>query len=247
MFTLKRHIDLTRTDPSPFMAIPLTKRMAAEFLGTFVLVLMGCGSAVLAGHEIGFVGISLAFGLSVVGMAYAIGHVSGCHLNPAVSIGFWAASRMPAEELPVYILAQFAGATTAAVTLWLIASGKSDYSLAANGLGANGVGSSSPNGYSVGSGLLSEFVFTAIFVFVVLGSTSRNNATPIAGLGIGLTLTLIHLVGIPLTGVSVNPARSFGPAVIVGGKALADLWVFIVAPVAGGLLGAALYRVIDER
>jgi aquaporin Z len=228
------------------MGVSLTKRAAAEFLGTFVLVLMGCGSAVLAGHQIGYVGISLAFGLSVVGMAYAIGHVSGCHLNPAISVGFWAARRMPAEELPAYILAQLAGAVVAALTLWLIASGKSDFSLATNGLGANGVGSS-PNDYSIGSCLLSEFVFTAIFVFVVLGSTSKNNTTPIAGLGIGLTLTLIHLVGIPLTGVSVNPARSFGPALIIGGKAMADLWVFIVGPVAGGLLGAAIYSVIDVR
>jgi aquaporin Z len=229
------------------MKASLSQKCIAEFFGTFVLVLMGCGSAVLAGSHVGFLGIAFAFGLSVVGMAYAIGHISGCHINPAISIGFWAVGRITGKEALAYIVVQIVGGIAGAAVLYLIASGKADYSLAANGLGADGVGSGSPDGYSLASGLAAEIVFTAIFLLVVLGSTSKNNTTPIAGLGIGLTLTMIHIVGIPVTGVSVNPARSIGPALFVQGKALSDLWVFIVGPIAGGLLGTGIYKLVDNK
>ncbi|HTJ11286.1 MAG TPA: aquaporin Z [Dinghuibacter sp.] len=224
----------------------LLQKCLAEFFGTFVLVLMGCGSAVLAGSHVGFLGISFAFGLSVVGMAYAIGHVSGCHINPAITISMWVTRKLPAADTLGYVVAQILGGIVGAAVLYFLASGKADYSLAANGLGANGLGDASPDHYSLATGLVAEFVFTCIFLVVVHGSTSKNNTTPIAGLGIGLTLTLIHIVGIPLTGVSVNPARSIGPALFVGGQALKDLWVFIVAPIAGGLLGGAIWKVVDS-
>lgn len=224
----------------------LTQKCLAEFFGTFVLVLMGCGSAVLAGSHVGFLGISFAFGLSVVGMAYAIGHVSGCHLNPAITISMWVTRKLPAQDTLGYVIAQIAGGIAGAAVLYLIASGKADYSLAANGLGQDGIGDASPDKYPLVSGLVAEFVFTCIFLVVVHGSTSKNNTTPIAGLGIGLTLTLIHIVGIPITGVSVNPARSIGPALFVGGQALKDLWVFIVAPIAGGLAGGAIWKLVDS-
>lgn len=224
----------------------LTQKCIAEFFGTFVLVLMGCGSAVLAGTHVGFLGISFAFGLSVVGMAYAIGHVSGCHLNPAITISMWVTRKLPAGDTLGYVIAQIAGGIAGAAVLYLIASGKADYSLAANGLGQDGVGDASPDKYSLVSGLVAEFVFTCIFLVVVHGSTSKNNTTPIAGLGIGLTLTLIHIVGIPVTGVSVNPARSIGPALFVGGQALSDLWIFIVGPIAGGLAGGFIWKLVDS-
>jgi aquaporin Z len=224
----------------------LTQKCLAEFFGTFVLVLMGCGSAVLAGSHVGFLGISFAFGLSVVGMAYAIGHVSGCHINPAITISMWVTRKLPAKDTLGYVVAQIAGGIAGAAVLYLIASGKADYSLAANGLGQNGVGDASPDKYSLVSGLVAEVVFTCIFLVVVHGSTSKNNTTPIAGLGIGLTLTLIHIVGIPVTGVSVNPARSIGPALFVGGQALSDLWIFIVGPIAGGLVGGLIWKLVDS-
>lgn len=224
----------------------LFQKCLAEFFGTFVLVLMGCGSAVLAGSHVGFLGIAFAFGLSVVGMAYAIGHISGCHINPAITISMWVTRKLPAADTLGYVVSQILGGIVGAALLYFLASGKADYSLAANGLGANGLGDASPDHYSMASGFVAEFVFTCIFLVVVHGSTSKNNTTPIAGLGIGLTLTLIHIVGIPVTGVSVNPARSIGPALFVGGQALKDLWVFIVAPIAGGLLGGAIWKLVDS-
>jgi aquaporin Z len=224
----------------------LFQKCLAEFFGTFVLVLMGCGSAVLAGSHVGFLGISFAFGLSVVGMAYAIGHVSGCHINPAITISMWVTRKLPAADTLGYVVSQVLGGIVGAAVLYFIATGKADYSLAANGLGANGLGDASPDHYSLVSGFVAEFVLTCIFLVVVHGSTSKNNTTPIAGLGIGLTLTLIHIVGIPITGVSVNPARSIGPALFVGGQALKDLWVFIVAPIAGGLLGGGIWKLVDS-
>ncbi|TDX01093.1 aquaporin Z [Dinghuibacter silviterrae] len=223
----------------------LFQKCLAEFFGTLVLVLMGCGSAVLAGSHVGFLGIAFAFGLSVVGMAYAIGHISGCHINPAITISMWVTRKLPAADTLGYVVAQIAGGIVGAGILYVIASGHADYSLATNGLGQNGVGDGSPDHYPLASGLIAEVVFTCIFLLVVHGSTSKNNTTPIAGLGIGLTLTLIHIVGIPVTGVSVNPARSIGPALFVGGEALKDLWVFIVAPIAGGILGGIIWKMVD--
>jgi aquaporin Z len=224
----------------------ISQKCIAEFFGTFVLVLMGCGAAVIAKDHVGFLGIAFAFGLSVVGMAYALGHISGCHLNPAITIGFWAAGRMGGKDAALYMIAQILGAIVASGVLYLIASGKAEYSLAANGLGQDGVGPNSPDNYNVTSGLIAEIIFSAIFLLVVMGSTSKMTTTPIAGLGIGLTLTLIHIVGIPITGVSVNPARSIGPALFVGGKALGDLWVFIIGPIFGGLIGTGIYRLMDN-
>jgi aquaporin Z len=224
----------------------LFQKCLAELFGTFVLVLMGCGSAVLAGSHVGFLGIAFAFGLSVVGMAYAIGHVSGCHINPAITISMWITRKLPAADTLGYVIAQVAGGILGAAVLYAIASGHADYSLAVNGLGQDGVGNASPDHYPLVSGLIAEFVFTCIFLVVVHGSTSKNNTTPIAGLGIGLTLTLIHIVGIPVTGVSVNPARSIGPALFVGGQALKDLWVFIVAPIAGGIVGGLIWKAVDS-
>jgi aquaporin Z len=225
----------------------LLQKCLAEFIGTLVLVLMGCGSAVLAGSHVGFLGIAFAFGLAVVGMAYAIGHVSGCHINPAITISMWVTRKLPGKDTLGYVVAQVAGGIAGAALLYLIASGKADYSLSANGLGQNGVGDGSPDHYSLVSGLVAEVVFTCIFLIVVHGSTSKNNTTPIAGLGIGLALTLIHIVGIPVTGVSVNPARSIGPALFVGGDALANLWVFIAGPIVGGLLGGGIWKLIDNK
>jgi aquaporin Z len=230
------------------MKITLTQKFIAEFFGTFVLVLMGCGSAVLAGDKVGFLGIAFAFGLSVVSMAYAVGHVSGCHLNPAITVSLLSTGKISGKDALAYIIAQIAGAIVGAGILYLIAQGKADYSLATNGLGANGVQEGSPGGYSLASGLIAEVVFTAIFLLVVHGSTSKANGNAgFAGLAIGLSLTLIHIVGIPVTGVSVNPARSIGPALFVGGKALTDLWVFIVGPILGGLIGAGIWKVVDKE
>lgn len=219
----------------------LPKKMIAEALGTLILVLFGCGSAVLMGEHIGMTGISLAFGISIVAAAYGLGAISGAHLNPAVSLGMVAAGRMTIAEFLAYAVAQCTGAVIAAVLLLMIASGKVDYSLATNGLGQNGFGAGYLGEYSLGSALVFEFVMTFLFVTVILGATGKGAAAGFAGLAIGLTLAGIHLVGINVTGVSVNPARSFGPAVMVGGKALADLWVFIVAPLAGGALAGVVH------
>jgi aquaporin Z len=217
-------------------------KMVAEFIGTFTLVLFGCGAAVIAGPDIGLAGISFAFGLALVGMAYGIGPVSGCHINPAVSLGAVAAGRMTFSEATRYIVAQVAGAIVAALVLLVIASGKAEYSVAANGLGQNGWGAGYLGEYTMGAAFVFEFVATFLFVTVILGSTGAGAPSAMAGLAIGLTLVVIHLVGINVTGVSVNPARSIGPAVFAGATALSQLWLFLVAPIAGGLAAGALFR-----
>jgi aquaporin Z len=227
-------------------------KFSAEFFGTLVLVLMGCGSAVIAGANgttgVGLLGIAFAFGLSVLAMAYAIGHISGCHINPAISIGMVVAGRMKASEAIIYIIAQILGALAGAGILLLIASGKEGYSLAANGLGQNGFGAASPGQYNLQAGFIAEMVFTFIFLFVIFGSTSTKNIHGgFAGISIGLSLVLIHIVGIPVTGVSVNPARSIGPALLVGGTAISQLWLFIVAPIIGCVLSAVVWRYLLDR
>ena len=227
----------------------MTKKLAAEFIGTFTLVLIGCGSAVLAGFGIiGQEGIAWAFGLALVAMAYGIGGVSGCHINPAVSFGFWTAGRMQTGEMLGYWIAQCLGAVVGAGVLLLIASGAPDYSIAADGLGQNGYGvkiapsnQGSPGDYGLASGAIFEVVATFIFVVVILGATQR--ASEFAGIAIGMTLVAIHIVGIQITGVSVNPARSLGPAVWVLGDALLQLWLFIVAPMVGAGLAGWAFRV----
>jgi aquaporin Z len=229
----------------------MTKKLAAEFIGTFTLVLFGCGAAVLAGFGIiGQDGIAWAFGLAIVAMAYGIGPVSGCHINPAVSFGVWTAGRMSTADMLGYWAAQCLGAIVGAGVLLLIASGKAEYSLVENGLGQNGYGirdavsnQGSPGDYSLGAGAIFEVVATFIFLVVILGVTQRNAAPQFAGLAIGLTLVAIHIVGIQVTGVSVNPARSLGPAVWVLGDALMQLWLFIVAPMIGAGLAGWLFRV----
>ncbi len=229
----------------------MTKKLAAEFIGTFTLVLLGCGSFVLAGFGIiGQDGIAWAFGLAIVAMAYGIGPVSGCHINPAVSFGAWTAGRMPTGEMLGYWAAQCLGAVVGAGVLFLIASGAPDYSLVESGLGQNGYGirdavtnQGSPGDYGLVSGAVFEVVATFIFVVVILGVTQRNAAPQFAGLAIGLTLVAIHIVGIQVTGVSVNPARSLGPAVWVLGDALMQLWLFIVAPMIGAGLAGWAFRV----
>lgn len=218
----------------------------AEFFGTFVLVFIGTGAAVLAGSHVGFLGISFAFGLSVLTMAYAIGHISGCHLNPAITISMLATGKIPGKDAAGYIIAQIVGAIVASALLWLIASGKADYTIAANGLGQDGVEQGSPDKYSLSAGLIAEITLTAIFLLVIHSATSKNNGnTAQAGIAIGLALTMIHIVGIPVTGVSVNPARSIGPALFVGGDAISHLWVFIVGPIIGGLIGAGAWKLVD--
>jgi aquaporin Z len=218
--------------------VPLTRRLAAEGMGTFWLVFGGCGSAVLAAGVadvgIGWLGVSLAFGLTVLTMAYAIGHVSGCHLNPAVSIGLWAGKRFPAKELVPYIVAQVIGGIIGAGVLVVIASGKTGFDLS-GGLAANGYAEHSPQGYSMLAGLIAEIVLTFMFLIIILGATDGRAPHGFAPIAIGLALTLIHLIGIPVTNLSVNPARSTGPAVFVGGWALAQLWLFWVAPIIGAL------------
>jgi aquaporin Z len=223
----------------------LTKRAFAEFLGTFWLVLGGCGSAVLAAAfpelGIGFVGVALAFGLTVLTMAFAIGHISGCHLNPAVSFGLWAGGRFKGSELAPYIAAQILGGIAGAGILYLIASGKSGFDLA-GGFASNGYGEHSPGGYSLLSGFVSEIVMTFIFLVIILGSTDSRAPQGFAPIAIGLGLTLIHLISIPVTNTSVNPARSTGPALFVGGWAISQLWLFWVAPITGALLAGVTYK-----
>jgi aquaporin Z len=223
------------------------KKYGAEFLGTFWLVFGGCGSAVLAAAfpqvGIGLLGVSLAFGLSVVTMAYAIGHVSGCHLNPAVSIGLWAGGRFPSAQLVPYIAAQVLGAIAAAAVLYVIASGAPGFD-AARGFASNGYGVHSPGGYTLGAALLCEVVMTMFFLIVIMGATDRRAPAGFAPIAIGLALTLIHLVSIPVTNTSVNPARSTGVALFAGGWATGQLWAFWVAPIVGALLGAFAYRAI---
>jgi len=226
------------------------RKYVAESIGTFWLVLGGCGSAVLAGAfpelGIGFLGVSLAFGLTVLTMAYAIGHISGCHLNPAVSIGLWAGGRFPAKDLLPYIVAQVVGAVVAGGVLYLIASGKAGFDVS-KGFGANGYGAHSIGNYSLMAGLITEVVMTALFLVVILGATDKRAPAGLAPVAIGLCLTLIHLISIPVTQTSVNPARSTGVAVYVGGWALEQLWLFWVAPIVGALLGAVTYRYISSE
>lgn len=218
------------------------KKQLAEFIGTFTLVLFGCGAAVLAGGDIGLTGISFAFGLALIGMAYGIGPVSGCHINPAVTLGVVAAGRMQMGEAIGYIIAQILGAIVGAGILLLIASGKADYSLAENGLGQNGWGAGYLGEYSLIAALVFEIVATFLFVVVILGATGAGAPAAMAGLAIGLALVVIHLVGINVTGVSVNPARSVGPAVFVGGTAISQLWLFVVAPIIGAVAAGFLFR-----
>lgn len=225
-------------------------KYGAEALGTFWLVLGGCGSAVLAaafpGVGIGLLGVSLAFGLTVLTMAYAIGHISGCHLNPAVSIGLWAGGRFPAKQLLPYIVAQTLGAVAAGGVLYLIASGKVGFDVS-SGFASNGFGAHSPGGYSMLAALVCEVVMTAMFLVIILGATDSRAPKGFAPIAIGLGLTLIHLISIPVTNTSVNPARSTGVALFVGGWAVEQLWAFWVAPVAGALLGAVAYRAVAGR
>ncbi|MFD2643437.1 aquaporin Z [Pseudomonas japonica] len=231
------------------MSMPLGKRMVAELIGTFWLVLGGCGSAVLAASfpsgttmvGIGLVGVSIAFGLTVLTMAFAIGHISGCHLNPAVSLGLVVGGRFPARELLPYIVAQVIGAIAAAALIYLIASGKAGFELS-SGLASNGYGEHSPQGYSLAAGFASEVVMTAMFILIIMGATDPRAPAGFAPIAIGLALTLIHLISIPVTNTSVNPARSTGPALLVGGWAIQQLWLFWVAPLIGAVIGGAVYR-----
>jgi aquaporin Z len=226
------------------------RKLAAEGIGTFWLTFAGCGSAVIAAAfpdvGIGLLGVSLAFGLTVLTMAYAIGHISGCHLNPAVTVGLAAGGRFPAKDIGSYIVAQVVGAVMAALVLYLIASGAPGFDLA-KGFAANGYGEHSPGKYGLMSGFLAEVVLTMMFLFIIMGSTHGKAPAGFAPIAIGLGLTLIHLVGIPVTNTSVNPARSTGPALFAGGWAIAQLWLFWVAPLVGGALGGILYRWLSEE
>lgn len=228
----------------------LAKPIIAECLGTFWLVLGGCGSAVIAAAfpevGIGLLGVSFAFGLTVVTMAYAVGHISGGHFNPAVTVGVIVARRAPVSTLLPYIVAQLIGAIAAAALLFLIASGKPGFSVATNGLAANGYGDYSPGGYSLVSGFIAESVLTFFFLFIILGATHRQAPQALAPLAIGLCLTLIHLISIPITNTSVNPARSTGPAVFVGGATLSQLWLFWIAPLLGAVVAGLVYRALAE-
>ena len=227
------------------------KQYGAEFLGTFWLVLGGCGSAVLAaafpGVGIGLLGVALAFGLSVLTMAYAVGHVSGGHFNPAVTVGLVAAGRFKASEAIGYVIVQVVGAIAAALVLRYIAEGKAGFDVVASGFASNGYGAHSPGGYALGAALASEFVMTFFFLFVILGATGRRAPAGFAPIAIGLALTLIHLVSIPVTNTSVNPARSTGPALMVGGWALEQLWLFWVAPLAGAIVAGIVHRIAIEK
>jgi aquaporin Z len=223
----------------------MTKRLGAEFVGTFWLVLGGCGSAVLAAAYpdlgIGFLGVALAFGLTLLTMAFTIGHISGCHINPAVSIGLWAGGRFETKELVPYIVAQVLGGVAGGGVLFLIASGKAGFSVA-SGFASNGYGAHSPGGYSMGAAFICEVVMTLMFLLIILGATDKRALKGFAPIAIGLGLTLIHLISIPVTNTSVNPARSTGVAVFVGGWAVAQLWMFWIAPIVGGVLGGLIYR-----
>jgi len=229
---------------------PLSKRCGAEFFGTFWLVLGGCGAAVLAAGfpqlGIGFAGVALAFGLTVLTMAFAVGHISGGHFNPAVTVGLVAGGRFPAREILPYVVAQVLGAIAAAAVLAVIADGKLGFDLKGSHFAANGYGAYSPGKYSMGAALMTEVVMTAGFLFVILGATAKRAPAGFAAIPIGLALTLIHLVSIPVTNTSVNPARSTGPALFVGGWALEQLWLFWVAPIVGAIIGALAYRLVSE-
>jgi aquaporin Z len=229
--------------------MPMSKRLTAEFIGTLWLVLGGCGSAVLAAAfpslGIGFAGVSLAFGLTVLTMAFAIGHISGCHLNPAVSVGLWAGGRFPGSDLLPYIVAQVLGGIAGAAILYIIASGHPGFDLS-GGFASNGYGDHSPGGFSLAAGFVTEVVMTFGFLFVIMGSTHGNAPKGFAPIAIGLCLTLIHLISIPVTNTSVNPARSTGPALFVGGWAISQLWLFWVAPIVGAVVGGFVYRWVSN-
>jgi aquaporin Z len=231
--------------------ISMANRLAAEFIGTAWLVFGGCGSAVLAAAfpnvGIGLLGVSFAFGLTVLTMAYAVGHISGCHLNPAVSIGAWAGNRFPAADLVPYIVAQVAGAVIGASVLYLIASGKEGFDAVQSGFAANGYGLHSPGGYTLVAALVAELFLTYMFLLIILGATDRRVPTGFAPIAIGLALTLIHLISIPVTNTSVNPARSTGPALFVGGWALGQLWLFWIAPIVGAILAGFTYRWLGQE
>jgi aquaporin Z len=224
-----------------------TNKYLAELIGTFVLVFMGCGSAVIAGKEVGFLGIAFAFGLSVLVMVYAIGPISGCHINPAITIAMLVNGKISSKDAGIYIICQCIGAIIAAALLLAVMTGLPTYSIATNGLGQNGYGVASPAGFSMISGLIAEVILTFIFLLVIFGATSKAAPAGFAGIAIGLSLTLIHIVGIPITGVSVNPARSIGPALLVGGTALAQLWLFIIAPIVGAVLAAFVWKYLLEE
>jgi aquaporin Z len=231
--------------------MPMSRKLAAEFIGTFWLVLGGCGSAVLAAAfpdlGIGFVGVALAFGLTVLTMAFAIGHISGCHLNPAVTLGLWAGGRHPAGEVLPYMLAQVLGGIAGAFVLFMIATGNPTFDVTA-GFASNGYGAHSPGGFSAASGFLTEVVMTMMFLIIILGSIKKDAPVGFAPIPIGLGLTLIHLISIPVTNTSVNPARSTGPALFAGGWAIDQLWMFWVAPLMGALIAGYLYRwLADSR
>lgn len=228
-----------------------SQKLAAEVIGTFWLTFGGCGSAVLAAAfpdvGIGLLGVSLAFGLTVLTMAHAIGHVSGCHLNPAVTVGLAAGGRFPTSQILPYVVAQVVGAILGALVLYLIASGAPGFDASASGFAANGYGAHSPGGYSLGAGFLAEVVLTPLFLFIIMGATHGRAPVGFAPIAIGLGLTLIHLISIPVTNTSVNPARSTGPALFVGGWALGQLWMFWVAPLIGGALGGIVYRWLSPQ
>ncbi len=232
------------------MSIPMSKRLGAEAIGTFWLVLGGCGSAVLAAAfpevGIGLLGVALAFGLTLLTMAFAIGHISGCHINPAVTVGLWAGGRFPAAEVLPYVVAQVVGGVVGAGVVYLIARGAPGFDIA-GGLASNGYGAQSPGGYDLTSAVVSEVVMTFMFLVVIMGATDRRAPAGFAPIAIGLSLTLIHLISIPVTNTSVNPARSTGPALFVGGWALAQLWLFWAAPLVGGALGGIAYRRLLEN
>ena len=223
------------------------KKYVAELIGTFALVLVGCGSAVIAGEYIGFLGISFAFGLTVLVMVYAIGNISGCHINPAITVAMLVAGKIKPKDAAAYIIVQCIGAIIAAGAILVIASGQADYSLAVNGLGQNGYGALSPGGYSLVACFIAEIVLTGLFLFVIFGSTNKDAPKGFAGVSTGFSLVLIHLIGIPITGTSVNPARSLGPAIFVGGETLSQLWLFWFAPVIGGILAAIVWKYIFEK
>ena len=227
------------------------KKYVAELLGTFVLVFIGCGSAVIAGFTgnlgVGTLGIAFAFGLAVLAMVYAIGSISGCHINPAISVAMLVAGKMKVKDTVIYIIMQCIGAAIAAGILLAIASGHPGYAVDVNGLGQNGYDTHSPGGYSLTACLIAEVVLTMIFLLVIFGSTSKKAPAGFAGISIGFSLTFIHIVGIPITGTSVNPARSFGPALIVGGDAIGQLWLFWVAPIIGGIIAALIWKLLLEE
>lgn len=223
------------------------RNYVAELIGTMALVLIGCGSAVIAGQQVGFLGISFAFGLTVLAMVYAIGPVSGCHINPAITVAMLVAGKISARDTVGYIVAQCIGAVIGAGILLAIASGNAGYAIATGGLGQNGYGALSPMQYSMGAAFIAEVVLTFLFLIVIFGSTHAAAPKGFAGIAIGLTLVLIHIVGIPITGTSVNPARSLGPALLVGGEALTQLWLFILAPILGAIIAAIVWKGLFEK